>query len=722
MEAHEITPSYFTLETKAAIMKNAMLIGLLLVISISATAESAEVQKPNIVFVLFDDMGWGQPPSYAPDSALATPNFDRLASEGMRFTDAHSASAVCTPTRYGLLTGRYPSRIGQFGVLQTWSKPIIPTERLTIASLLKQQGYQTACVGKWHLGLTWEGSNHKGIPPVGKRYREGPNDLGFDYFCGFTHAGGIRTILEQDRVIAHIEESENQPLMLQKAVAWLEKQDPKEPFFLYFPMCPPHYPVAPSEEYLGKSGGVDIAGRELKGPHNPQLYPDWLYQGDAMLGKIMQVLEEQGLAENTLLIATSDNGAEHRAYAPLRDSKRSIYEGGHRVPFVARWPNQVRAGANWDHPICLNDLMATAAQITGVTLPATAGEDSVSFLPALSGTTDSPTREGTIHQSMAGDLALRKGPWKLIYKKAGNRELYNLASDLGETSNRLESNTEVVENLDKLMQRYIHEGRSTPGPMQKNEFELSAVLKPSHPKIVAHRGLTKQAPENTLTNFQACLERGMGFEFDVQQTKDGELVCIHDGDLDRTTNGSGKANLLTLKELRQLDAGSWFDPKFTGEKVPTIEEIFQLLSNYSHPEVLVAVDLKTEGVEETIVKLAEKHGVLGQLLFIGNTISAPEVRASLRKGSPQVHTAALANNESEFTDALQAADADWVYLRFLPSKAQMEAIHQAGKLAFIAGVTVGGHLPDNWHQAANAGIDAILTDYPQELENLLQNK
>ena len=353
-------------------MKNTtqMKIIRILVVTLFLAAVAAKAaETPNIIFFLFDDMGWGQPQSYNPKSALRTPNLDKLASQGMRFTDAHTAAAVCTPTRYGVLTGRYPSRLGQFGVLGTMSPPIIPATRPTVASVLKQQGYATACIGKWHLGLGWSGKDQKGPPPVGAHFTNGPTQLGFDYFCGYTHAANIRTVLEQDRVIADVEKEQNQPLLLRKAVEWLEKRDPQKPFFLYFPVCPPHYPVAPAPEFVGKSGGVDVAGKDLKGQADPERYPDWLFQGDAMLGEIMRTLERRGLADNTLLIATSDNGAEQRAYAPLRASKRSIYEGGHRVPFVARWPGKVQPGTTWNHPVCLTDLMATAAELTGAKLP-----------------------------------------------------------------------------------------------------------------------------------------------------------------------------------------------------------------------------------------------------------------------------------------------------------------------------------------------------------------
>jgi arylsulfatase A-like enzyme len=423
--------------------------------------------------VLFDDLGWGQPQSYNPHSELRTTNLDKLATQGMRFTDAHSAAAVCTPTRYGVLTGRHPSRLGQFGVLTTFSKPIIPANRMTVASLLKQQGYATACIGKWHLGMDWvdgKPGSEKEVP-LGAKMTGGPNAVGFDYFYGFTHARNIGTIIEQDRVVKHVEAVENQPLMIKKAVQWIGERKQDEPFFLYFPMCPPHEPVVPSPEYMGKSGAKDLVKKDPD-------YGDWLYQGDAMLGQILAALEEHKLADNTLIIATSDNGAEHRAYEPLRESKRSIYEGGHRVPFVARWPDKVKAGTANDHSICLNDLLATAAEIVGAKVPDNAGEDSVSLVPELLGTTNNGTRDGTIHQSAAGDLAIRQGPWKMIFFKNGKRELYNVQDDLSETKDVLTDNSEVAAKLTALMQKFIDQGRSTPGNKQKNEYELSLEAKP----------------------------------------------------------------------------------------------------------------------------------------------------------------------------------------------------------------------------------------------------
>ena len=429
-----------------------------------AVLAETKAERPNVVFVLFDDMGYGQPPSYRADSPFKTPNIDRLARQGMRFTDAHSAAANCTPTRYGVLTGRYPCRIGQYGVLKTYSPPIIPKTRLTVASFLKGQGYDTACIGKWHLGMNWvdgkPGTENQ--LPIGARMTDGPNALGFDYFYGFTHARNIGSVIEQDRVVANVEGVENQPLMIKKAIQYLEERSKeKKPFFLYFPMCPPHSPIVPASEFEGKSG---MAGKEGK-------YGDWVYQGDHMLGQLMDALERTGQDKNTLVIATGDNGAARRPYPPLREAKSSIYEGGHREPFVARWPGRIKAGSVNHDVICLNDFFATCADILGVDLPANAAEDSASILPALMGEADAPLREAIINQAPAG-LAIRQGSWKYIVFRNGNRELYNLKEDISESVDVANANAEVADRLEKLMQSYFDRGRSTPGPVQKKEFEL----------------------------------------------------------------------------------------------------------------------------------------------------------------------------------------------------------------------------------------------------------
>jgi len=439
------------------------LLAALLLVPLAALQAAAD--KPNIIFVLFDDLGYGQPKCFREGTEFKTLNIDRLAREGMRFTDAHSAASVCTPTRYGVITGRYPSRIGQYGVLTTYSLPIIPPTRLTVASLLKQNGYDTACVGKWHLGMDWGGKpgSEKTIP-VGTKLVTSPNVAGFDYFYGYTHARNIGTVIEQNKVEANVEEVETQPRLAKKVVAFLDNPARKEkPFFLYLPLCPPHTPIVPAPEFVGKSG---TPGKESQ-------YGDWMFQGDWVLGQVLESLARQKLADNTLIMVSSDNGAAGRSYAPLRGAKTSIYEGGHREPFVARWPGKIKPGSVCDDTICLNDLMATCAEIIGAKLPDNAGEDSVSILPDLLGTAKGPVREATIHQAPGGHLALRQGPWKLIFFKGGERELYNLQTDLGEKNNVADANPEIVARLTALMKKFIAEGRSTVGTPQKNDVEMS---------------------------------------------------------------------------------------------------------------------------------------------------------------------------------------------------------------------------------------------------------
>ena len=419
--------------------------------------------QPNIVFILFDDLGYGEPPLYRTNSPFKMPTLDRLAREGMRFTDAHTPSAVCTPTRYGVITGRYPMRIGQFGVLGTYSSPIIERERLTVPAMLKQQGYHTAAFGKWHLGMNWDSTpdakKSKTGMPVGTVATDGPIARGFDQFCGYTHAANIGMVIEQDHVLTNIEDVAVQPFLARKIVSYIdERANAGGPFFLYVPLCTPHMPHVPALEFQGRSG--------------TDKYGDWILQGDTVTGQILDALERNHLSENTLVIVTSDNGAEHRPYPPLRESKRSIYEGGHRVPFLARWPGNIKPGSTCTDVVCLADLMATAAEITGAKIPLNAGEDSVSILPDLMGTAKVPVREATVHQSIAGDLAIRQGPWKLIFKTTGVRELYNLADDLSETRNVITNQADVSGRLAKLMQSYITNGRSTPGAPQKNKHDI----------------------------------------------------------------------------------------------------------------------------------------------------------------------------------------------------------------------------------------------------------
>ena len=431
---------------------------------------SQAVEKPNILFVLFDDMGYGEPTSYRPASLFKTPNIDRMAKEGIRFTDAHASAASCTPTRYGFLTGRYPHRIGQFGVLSTFSPPLIPETRLTVASYLKQNGYATACIGKWHLGMNWGRPKIKGKDKtqkelkIGEKMTGGPNAIGFDYFYGFTHARNIQTIIEQDTVVKEVKPIENQPLMIAKAIDFLKERslNKEKPFFLYFPMCPPHKPVVPAPQYVGKGGKVG------KGS-----YSDWVYQGDDMLGQLLDTLESTGLADDTLVLVSADNGAAGRTYPPLRDNKGSIYEGGHREPFLARWPGRIKPGTTSDQIISITDIFATCASLLGKALPENAGEDSVSFLKCLYGQQKGPFREASVQQSGKKALAIRKGKWKLIVHGDNKRELFDLNADIGEKYNLIETNPEVATELALLLQSYLDKGRSTPGKAQPLEYKIS---------------------------------------------------------------------------------------------------------------------------------------------------------------------------------------------------------------------------------------------------------
>jgi glycerophosphoryl diester phosphodiesterase len=247
---------------------------------------------------------------------------------------------------------------------------------------------------------------------------------------------------------------------------------------------------------------------------------------------------------------------------------------------------------------------------------------------------------------------------------------------------------------------------------------------PKRPLIVAHRGLLLDAPENTLANFSACLKLNLGFEVDVQRSRDGHLVCVHDDTVNRTTNGTGKVSELSLAELKQLDAGSWFDASYRGQRVPTIDGVFELVSNHRGGDVLIAVDFKGADtkIEADVVRLAEKHGVLHRLLMIGRAIQHPDVRKRLRKASAKSHVAAVANTADELAYAIKDELSDWVYVRFVPTREEVVRIHASGKKAFIAGATVASKQNENWRQVTERGIDGILTDYSIQLARQLRSE
>jgi arylsulfatase A-like enzyme len=503
----------------------------ILAISLNFTETFAgNARSPNIIIILADDLGYGDVKCLNPQGKIATPNFDRLAASGMIFRDAHSGSSVCTPTRYGILTGRYAWRTRlAAGVQGGHSPPLIEPGRLTVPALLKQHGYHTAAVGKWHLGMNWP--LRPGAPKFGdgieigsdgwnvdfsRPVADGPTSRGFDAYFGISASLDMvpYTFIENDRVnvvptvdkefpmtfgreglaarrgpaAVDFEATDVLPTLTRKAVEYIEgcaaNANAGRPFFLYLALASPHTPIAPTARWRGQSG------------LSP--YADFVMETDAAVGEVLDALDAHGLSENTLVILTSDNGCSpmanfdellahgHNPNDRFRGSKADIFEGGHRVPFLVRWPAKVEPATHSNRTICLTDLMATCADIVGARLPDAAGEDSVSFLPALVGRADVPPREAVVHHSMNGSFAIRQGKWKLALcpdsggwsKPAPGSiesqglppvQLYDLATDLGERTNVKAEHPAVVARLTRLLEKFVADGRSTPGMPQRND-------------------------------------------------------------------------------------------------------------------------------------------------------------------------------------------------------------------------------------------------------------
>jgi arylsulfatase A-like enzyme len=457
-------------------------------------------RRPNLLYILADDLGYGDLGCYNPESKAPTPNVDRFASQGVRFTDAHSPSAVCTPTRYGIMTGRYCWRTSlKSGVLWGYSPSLIEPGRMTVASLLKSQGYRTAGFGKWHLGL---GNREK--TDYDQPLRPGPLDFGFDSFFGIPASLDMEpyVYIDNDRVVArpteHIDEKLEHrgvfwrggpiapgfrhidvlPTVTAKATAWLRdhgRRHREQPFFQYLALTGPHTPWLPTEKFRGRAKAGE--------------YGDFVTMVDDAIAQVLSTLDESGMARDTLVVVTSDNGAHwlpreiaqwgHRANHFLHGQKADIWDGGHRIPFLARWPGRMQAGATCDETICLTDLLGTMADVTGFRLPRDAGEDSYSILPALLGQKrNGPIREAVVHHSLLGHFSIRKGEWKLIlgrgsggfsepieYKpKPGEPEgeLFDMARDPSETKNLYLERPEIVASLKALLERYQKQGYSRP--------------------------------------------------------------------------------------------------------------------------------------------------------------------------------------------------------------------------------------------------------------------
>ena len=469
-------------------------------------------QKPNIIFIMADDMGSGDVRSLNSKSRIPTPNLDRLSREGMTFTDAHSPSAVCTPTRYGVMTGRYcwRSRM-KSGVLNGYGTPLIEPGRITVGSFLNDNGYATACVGKWHLGLGFvrkENSNNKQDFDYSKPLTDGAHTHGFNFsfiipasldfppyvyikngtvtavpdrvqpavsFPGFLREGPIGADFFMENALEHL---------VDQAVGFLSsrKGSDEKPFFLYLPLTSPHKPVLPHPRYRGST--------------KLGTYGDFIFQTDAMVGKVLRALDEEGLSKDTLIFFTSDNGSfmynrsgdpDHlddatvQAYRPenhtsngaLRGTKADVWEAGHRVPFFARWPEKIEAGSKCSNTITHTDLFATCAELAGAKLPDKAAEDSFSWVPLFQGKFDQFKRAPVINHSANGTFAIRDGEWKLVLGNgSGGREkprgkpfgkpyqLYDLKNDLGEKKDLAAKYPEIVNRLTDRCEAIRAGGRS----------------------------------------------------------------------------------------------------------------------------------------------------------------------------------------------------------------------------------------------------------------------
>jgi arylsulfatase A-like enzyme len=454
----------------------------------------ASGQKPNIIYILTDDLGYGDVSAYNTKSKISTPWIDALAKEGMIFTDAHSNSSVCTPTRYGILTGRYAWRTSlKSGVLWSYDKPLITPDQLTIAQLLKNKGYQTACIGKWHLGLDWAKQSNGEIDFT-KPINGGPTQLGFDYFFGITAsldippyvyingntitATRIDSIKEQGgqgfwRAGPIGNDFKHQDVLdtfVSKSIQYIEKASKqKDPFFLYLALASPHTPILPSNSHVGKTG--------------TNAYGDFVAMTDEKVGQILRFLKDKNLDKNTMIVFTSDNGCSpsanfkelrekgHDPSGGFRGTKADIYEGGHRIPFIVKWPGVVKANSISSATICLTDFMATCSDILGMPLQNSTTQDGYSLLPLLTPSKKTNyQRTSTIHHSIDGYFAIRKGDWKLaICSGSGGWsaptenqalkinfpevQLFNLKKDPSEQKNVFAKHPEIVRALTEELEK-----------------------------------------------------------------------------------------------------------------------------------------------------------------------------------------------------------------------------------------------------------------------------
>lgn len=461
-------------------------------------------EKPNIVYIICDDLGYGDVQVLNPEKGkILTPKIDAFAKEAMTFTDAHSASAVCTPSRYAILTGRYSwrSRL-QDGVLRGGNEfePLIAEDLTTVPELLGKEGYATMAMGKWHLGFSF--LDEKGQPyalydgkkkidaPIGATVPNGPISRGFDGYIGFHHSASMNTVVKDDKVIDHMPPIKMLQFLGDNAQAYIrESAKEEEPFFLYLALNSPHSPVVPSEAWQGKSG----MGK----------YADFVMETDDVVGKVLQAIKDNGLEENTLVFFTSDNGCSypvakgqqleqkygHYPSANFRGAKSDIWEGGHRIPFIVKWPGKIKPNTTNGQLICQTSLMATCAAITGAEMDADAGVDSYSILPLLKNNKAKSDYKLVVHHSINGKFSIRNKKWKLELtpgsggwsgptdKKAIQAglpgvQLYNMKKDEEETTNVYARHPKIVDELTAELKLIVESGRSTPGSAVQNDVPV----------------------------------------------------------------------------------------------------------------------------------------------------------------------------------------------------------------------------------------------------------
>jgi arylsulfatase A-like enzyme/glycerophosphoryl diester phosphodiesterase len=694
--------------------------------------------RPNILWFIAEDM--------SPDlgcygaKLVSTPNLDRLAASGVRYTRAFTTAPVCSPSRSAFCTGMYQTTIGAHNHRAHRDDGYrLPPGVKVVTDWMRESGYFTANLITLPKELGFKG--------VGK------TDWNFQY--------------------------EGQPF---DSTRW-EDLKSHQPFYAQINFHETHRPYRSPKS-------IDPARVDLPPiyPDHPIAHDDWARyldsanELDRKIGLLLKQLEADGLADDTIVLFMADHGESH-----VR-GKQFCYDDGLRIPLIIRWaknfpaPRQFKPGTVDSQLIAAIDLVPTFLDVVGHAKPAKMegriflgehAEPAREYVFAARDRCDETVfrfrtvrdtryryiRNFTPERPFLQSNRYKESAypvWKLISQLGAEgkltdwqksfylaermpaEELYNMDADPWSMTNLAASEKAEHQTackrlrhaLDKWLTDTNDQGRALePVELARNEGRTKPTTNmlasyrmeesPPLPWVVGHRGLARHAPENTLRNMHACLELHVGIELDVRRARDAALVVLHDPTLNRTTTGRGKVGDFTVAQLKKLDAGSWFDSAFQDERIPTLEEVFALRAKFPASAGLIAVDLKEPDTEEDVLRLAAKHGVVDRLVFIGLAITMPEVRQRLHKAAPRAASAVLATPET-FDKVLADPDASWIYLRHVPDRAEVTRIHAAGKRVFLSGPQVAALETDAWKQAASAGVDAILTDYPLELTRMLR--